>query len=139
MAVLSVLFLFSYWWQWLFGFVWILVFGLGVLILFELGMVYRKNGLEGERILPEKFSNSDLNTVSILLQNKYSFQINISIIDELPIQFQKRDFLRKIPIQGNHKKTQIYEVRPTDRGEYIFGRLNCYVSSQIGLIRRRYT
>ena len=139
MAALSVLFLFSYWWQWLYGIIWILVLVLGVFILFELSMIYRKNGLEGERVLPEKFSNSDLNSVSILLQNKHPFKINVSIIDELPVQFQKRDFFKSLSISGKNKNTFMYEVRPVERGEYIFGNLNCYVSSVIGLVRRRYT
>lgn len=139
MAALSVLFLFSYWWQWLYGITWILVLGLGVFILFELSMLYRKKGLQGERILPEKFSNSDLNTVSILLQNEYSFKIQVAIIDELPVQFQKRDFLKSLIISAKNKSTFSYEVRPVARGEYIFGNLNCYVSSTIGLVRRRYT
>ncbi|QAA83130.1 DUF58 domain-containing protein [Aequorivita sp. H23M31] len=139
MAVLSVLFLFSYWWQWLYGIIWILVLVLGVFVFFEFSMLYRKKAMEGERILPEKFSNSDFNSVSILLQNKYSFRINISIIDELPVQFQKRDFLKNISIAGKSKSTFTYEVRPVSRGEYFFGNLNCYVSSDIGLIRRRFT
>ncbi len=102
-------------------------------------MVFGKNGLEGERILPEKFSNSDNNPVSVLLTNRYSFKIKVGIIDELPIQFQKRDFFKTISIAGKNKNTFQYEVRPVDRGEYIFGNLNCYVSSEIGLIRKRYT
>lgn len=133
------LFLFSYWWQWLYGIVWIVVFILLIFILFELSMIYSKNGLEAERILPEKFSNSDLNSVSILLRNKHSFLLQLSIIDELPIQFQKRDFFKKLLLKGNDRSTFTYEVRPVARGEYFFGNLNCYVSSQIGLIRRRYT
>lgn len=139
MAALSVLFLFSYWWEWLFGVVWILVLVFVVFILFEISMIYSKNGLKGERILPEKFSNSDKNPVSILLINSYPFKINVGIIDELPIQFQKRDFFRSVPIAGKNKNTFLYEVRPVDRGEYIFGNLNCYVSSLVGLVRRRYT
>lgn len=102
-------------------------------------MVFSKNGLEGERILPEKFSNSDNNPVSLLLINKYPFNIEVGIIDELPIQFQKRDFFRSISIAGKNKNTFQYEVRPVERGEYIFGNLNCYVSSVIGLVRKRYT
>lgn len=139
MAVLAVLFLFSYWWQWLFGIVWILVMVFAVFILFEIMMVFSKNGLDGERILPEKFSNSDNNPVSILLINKYPFKINVGIIDELPVQFQKRDFFRIVSIAGKNKNTFQYEVRPVERGEYVFGNLNCYVSSSIGLLRRRYT
>ncbi len=102
-------------------------------------MVFSKNGLDGERILPEKFSNSDNNPVSILLINKYPFKINVGIIDELPVQFQKRDFFRIVSIAGKNKNTFQYEVRPVERGEYVFGNLNCYVSSSIGLLRRRYT
>jgi len=139
MAGLSVLFLFSYWWNWLFGAVWVLVLGLIVLVFLEMTMVYRKKSLDGKRILPEKFSNSDLNPVSVMLYNNYPFKIRISVIDELPIQFQKRDFIKYISILGKSNDTFIYEVRPVHRGEYIFGNLNCYVSSQIGLIRRRFT
>ncbi len=113
--------------------------GFALFILLEITMLFSKNALEGERILPEKFSNSDINPVSILLVNKYPFNIHVGIIDELPIQFQKRDFLKSIFITGKNKNTLQYEVRPVERGEYIFGNLNCYVSSLIGLIQRRYT
>ena len=139
MAIFSVLFLFSYWWQWLFGVAWVMVVALAVMVFIELAMVFRKKGLEGERILPEKFSNSDLNSVSVLLHNKYPFEIEVAVIDELPVQFQKRDFLKTLSILGKDKNTFAYEVRPVQRGEYVFGNLNCYVSSKIGLIRRRYT
>ncbi len=102
-------------------------------------MLYRKKGLKGERIVPEKFSNSDLNSVSIVLRNHYAFKIRVGIIDELPVQFQKRDFLKNLSISENDNNTFTYEVRPVARGEYIFGNVNCYVSSAIGLIQRRYT
>ncbi len=102
-------------------------------------MLYRKKGLKGERIVPEKFSNSDLNSVSIVLRNQYAFKIRVGIIDELPVQFQKRDFLKNLSISENDNNTFTYEVRPVARGEYIFGNVNCYVSSAIGLIQRRYT
>ncbi|CAM3378307.1 hypothetical protein AEQU2_01546 [Aequorivita lipolytica] len=139
MAGLSVLFLFSYWWEWLFGIVWVLVLVFAVFILLEITMVFSKNGLDGERVLPEKLSNSDNNPVSILLINNYPFKVDVGIIDELPVQFQKRDFFRSISIAGKNKNTFQYEVRPVERGEYIFGNLNCYVSAAIGLVRRRYT
>ncbi len=138
MAALSVLFLFSYWWTWIFAMTWILVLVLIVFILLEISMLYSSNALEGRRILPEKFSNSDLNSVSIVLKNNYTFGINIGIIEELPVQFQKRDFYKSISIPAKNNTTFIYKLRPTERGEYIFGKLNCYASSAIGLIRKRY-
>jgi len=102
-------------------------------------MLFSKKGLNGERILPDKFSNSDENFVSVQLINRYPFKIEVAVIDELPVQFQKRDFFRKTKIAGNERETLQYGVRPVARGEYIFGNLNCYVSSVIGLVRKRYT
>ncbi|MEM0572184.1 MULTISPECIES: DUF58 domain-containing protein [Aequorivita] len=139
MAALAVLFLFSYWWQWLFGVVWILVLFFLIFILLEIIMVFTKSKLEGQRILPEKFSNSDTNVVSVLLTNQYPFKITVGIVDELPVQFQKRDFFKIISINGKSKNTFQYYVRPVERGEYTFGNLNCFVSSSIGLVRKRYT
>ncbi len=102
-------------------------------------MLFGKNGLNGERILPEKFSNSDPNEVVVKVFNNYSFKIEVAIIDELPVQFQKRDFFLKINLPGKERNTIQYYVRPVDRGEYFFGNLNCYASTIIGLTRRRFT
>lgn len=90
------------------------------------------------RVLPDKFSNSDENEVAILLNNSYSFFIYIEIIDELPIQFQKRDFLKKTKLKAKQKNTFIYYVRPVDRGEYVFGNLNAYVTTRLKLVKKRY-
>ncbi len=139
MAALAVLFLVSYWFNEIYGFVWIISFALIVAILFELSMLYSKAGLIGERILPEKFSNSDMNEVIVQLFNTHSFKIEVSIIDEVPVQFQKRDFLKIIQIEGKDRNTFTYGVRPVERGEYVFGNLNCYVTSVICLVKRRYT
>lgn len=139
LATFAFLFLVSYWFIPVYGVVWILVLALGVLLLIELSMLFSANGLEAERILPEKFSNSDENEVMIRLSNKYTFTVEIGIVDELPVQFQKRDFFKKINISGKNRNTFQYAVRPVERGEYVFGNLNCFASSQIGLIRKKYT
>ena len=51
-----------------------------------------KKGVDARRILTEKFSNSDENPIPITVKNNYKFRIEVKIIDELPSQFQKRDF-----------------------------------------------
>lgn len=102
-------------------------------------MLYSNRGLKGNRILPDKFSNSDENEVLVQLDNNYSFAIKVGIVDELPIQFQKRDFLQTTNIGGKQQHTYPYWVRPVERGEYVFGKLNLYATSVIGLIKRRYT
>ena len=139
MAVFAAIFLLSYWWPGLYGITWVAVLGWIVFMLFELIMLYSNKGIKAERILPEKFSNSDENAVQLQLQNQYAFTAHITIIDELPVQFQKRDFLSAEKINGQQRRTVSYSVRPVERGEYLFGNLNLYVSSVIGLVRRRYT
>lgn len=139
LAIICILFLFSNWTQGFYAVVWILVLALIVVILLDLSMLYQKNGLKGERVLPEKFSNSDINYVLVKWYNQYDFKIKITLIDELPIQFQKRNFQKEIPLNGKEQNTLTYEVRPVERGEYLFGKMNCYVSSPIGFIKRRYS
>ena len=59
---------------------------LDALILFA-----TKKGLVAKRILPEKFSNGDLNPIHLTIENYYTIPIYIRIIDEIPEQFQKRN------------------------------------------------
>lgn len=138
LTLIAFLFLLSYWYPAFYGMVWIVVMAVVVIILTEISMLYKTNALKGERILPEKFSNSDPNYVLLKLYNQYNFKVYIQVIDELPVQFQKRDFLMKAMLNGNQTKTLTYDVRPVERGEYFFGSLNCYVSTSIQLIKKRY-
>ena len=93
-----------------------------------------KNGLNARRILTEKFSNSDENPVSITLKNNYKFNIEAKIIDELPNQFQKRDFEHIVNLKPVENYNFEYEVTPVERGEYHFGNLNIYVSSPLKIV-----
>lgn len=51
-----------------------------------------KNGVRSNRILPEKLSNGDENFTKIDLRNNYPFTIKAKVIDEVPFQFQLRNF-----------------------------------------------
>ncbi|MCW8981267.1 MAG: DUF58 domain-containing protein [Altibacter sp.] len=139
LSSIAFLFLLSYWVPSLYGIVWIGVVFFAAVVIIEMSMLYSTTGLQGDRILPEKFSNSDENEVLLQLKNAYSFTVNVAIVEELPVQFQKRDFFRKITIPGKNRNTMSYIVRPVERGEYIFGNMNCYATSSLGMIRRRYT
>ncbi|MCD2260918.1 DUF58 domain-containing protein [Psychroserpens sp. XSD401] len=98
-----------------------------------------KNGVVGRRILPEKFSNGDENPVNLILNNYYTFNVNVTIIDEIPEQFQVRDFNIKRKLDASSTSQIEYRLRPVERGEYHFGKLNVYVTSVFGLIARRFT
>jgi len=106
---------------------------LDVLLLFT-----AKRGVNGIRILPEKFSNGDQNPIRLSVENYYTFPIFIKIIDEIPVQFQVRNFSIERKLDATSKTELQYELRPTERGEYHFGKLNIYATSIFGLIARRF-
>ncbi len=99
----------------------------------------RKKGISAQRILPEKLSNGDENPVKIDIKNNYGFKIHVNIIDEIPFQFQKRDFLIEKQIEPGKNTFFQYILEPKERGEYNFGGLNVYVSSPLGLISKRFS
>ncbi len=98
-----------------------------------------KNGVKGTRIVPEKFSNGDENPVNLVINNYYTFNVNVNIIDEIPEQFQVRNFSIQRKLQASSTSEIQYKLRPVERGEYHFGKLNIYVTSVFGLIARRFT
>ncbi|MCF2221770.1 DUF58 domain-containing protein [Chryseobacterium sp. PS-8] len=98
----------------------------------------RKEGISAQRILPEKLSNGDENPVKVDIKNNYAFKINVKVIDEIPFQFQKRDFLIEKQIESGRNTFFQYILEPKERGEYNFGSLNVYVSSPLGFVAKRF-
>lgn len=134
---LALIFLFSYWLPWLYPMAWILAVTLLLLTAIDILILYRSAGVLVSRLLPEKFSNADINEVQVKIQNTCSFPVSVEVIDEIPVQFQERDFYRKLKISSGENSSFTYELRPVDRGEYHFGRVNIYLSSVLQLVRRR--
>ncbi|MEN1784870.1 MAG: DUF58 domain-containing protein [Bacteroidota bacterium] len=98
-----------------------------------------KNGTQATRILPEKFSNGDANKIKLQIKNKYSLKTYCAVVDELPSQFQQRDFNLHLQLGANSEEQITYNVTPTDRGEYWFGNLHVFTTNAIGLVARRFT
>ncbi|WP_350287064.1 DUF58 domain-containing protein [uncultured Croceitalea sp.] len=117
-----------------------LLFYLVVLLLVvDIILLFLSKGvIEGERQLPDKLSNGDENPIQIKLTNRYLFKVTLNLIDELPFQFQKRDFGLKSTLLSGEQKFYNYTLRPTERGVYSFGSLNVFASSPIGLLARKY-
>jgi uncharacterized protein (DUF58 family) len=90
-----------------------------------------------ERKIPERLSNGDDNVIHLSLLSRYKQSIHISIIDEIPIQFQKRDFAIERTLAPGSKEEINYTLRPVKRGEYHFGNTQIYVTSMLGLLTRR--
>lgn len=97
-----------------------------------------KNGINARRNIPDKLSNGDDNPINITITSHYGFKTEPKIIDELPIQFQKRNFIINATLDSGQSKEFNYTIKPVERGEYHFGSLNVYVLSFLGLVERRY-
>ncbi|MGB7784951.1 MAG: DUF58 domain-containing protein [Salinimicrobium sp.] len=130
-------FLFSYWLPWLYPVLWVLAILLFLLLLADIVMLFSPKSISAERLLSEKFSNSDENPVVINIKSNYGFKVYTEVIDEIPIQFQKRDFLKALVIPAGQQINFEYFLKPVDRGEYFFGNLNIFSSSPLKLAKKR--
>lgn len=97
-----------------------------------------KKGVFARRDTYDKFSNGDDNSIMIYLKNNYLFTARLTVIDELPYQFQARDTQFTLQLEPAAEKTLQYIVHPLKRGNYHFGAVNVYVKSPLGLLEKRY-
>jgi uncharacterized protein (DUF58 family) len=91
-----------------------------------------------KRLMADRLSNGDENKIELQVINRMPFTVTMEIIDELPVQFQKRDWKLHYKFIANEQKNIIYKLRPVERGEYNFGRIILYVKSLLGLLMRRH-
>jgi uncharacterized protein (DUF58 family) len=91
-----------------------------------------------KRVMPERLSNGDENKIQLIVKNLFPFSTDIEVIDELPVQFQIRDFKKTVRLKADEQKKILYTVRPVERGEYNFGNIILYVRSLLGLVSRRF-
>ncbi|RDI05813.1 DUF58 domain-containing protein [Flavobacterium sp. AG291] len=118
---------------------WLLLYiTLGFIVVDFLLLFASNQRFTAHRKTPEKFSNGDENPVVIEMESGYSFPVSIKVIDEIPQQFQVRNFEIKRKVPAGTKDSFEYFLRPVERGEYYFGSLNVYVSSPLHLVCRRF-
>lgn len=138
-VLIVALFIFSYYIPFLFGIAQLLILVLFVFFVIDFSIVFiGHNKIDARRILPDKFSNGDTNQVVITIKSHYAFKAHITIIDEVPVQFQQRNFKYQTMLDPKSKYEMVYSLKPTQRGAYIFGNLNVYISSKIGLVAKRF-
>jgi uncharacterized protein (DUF58 family) len=125
--------------QWLGFLPYLALLTLIVLFTLDYYLLFRnRNGIFGRRTHAERFSNGDDNPVQIHIENRYPFKIDMEVIDEVPVQFQRRDILFKASAKAGESVIINYELRPVKRGAYHFGTVNIFVTSSIGFVNRRY-
>ena len=140
-ALLGIVMLFAcaFFFPFLYSATWYLFIILSAFLVLDLLILFlAKTGVEAHRIMAEKLSNGDENPIGISIKNYYTFAIHTKVIDEIPFQFQVRNFEIFRKIKASSQDDIQYFLRPTERGEYEFGKLNIYVSSPLRLIARRF-
>jgi uncharacterized protein (DUF58 family) len=96
-----------------------------------------KRTVQVQRITGERMNLGHENSVSLSLVNGFPFPVQLSLVDEIPVQFQDRDFKKVLHIVAGKRYKEDYVLRPLSRGEYHFERILCFVSSPLGLLQRR--
>ncbi|SFC61547.1 Uncharacterized conserved protein, DUF58 family, contains vWF domain [Flagellimonas taeanensis] len=139
LTTLIVGFVISYMVPNLYGALKVLFFILVLLLIVDTILLFASKGkVEGHRILSDKLSNGDENPIQLQLMNGYLFPVKVRVIDEIPFQFQKRDFLLETKLPSGAEKVFHYQLRPTERGVYSFGSLNIFSVSPIGFLARKH-
>lgn len=138
-GVASVVFVLSYFEPGLFRIAGLILLLLGVSVVVDGLLIYsKKKGIIAERKTTDRFSIGDPNKVVLHFDNRYPFPVHISVIDELPVQFQERHWLRKAKIEsGAHHEIE-YFLQPVTRGEYVFENINVFAHAPLRLVKRRY-
>ncbi len=111
-----------------------------MLCLVDYGFLFfSKKAASARRNTSGRLSNGDENKIELIVKNDFSFPITVKIIDELPPQFQVRNWQRFLFLKARQQKKIQWFLRPLQRGEYHFGDIHLFVSSPLKFLSRRIT
>ncbi len=71
------------------------------------------------------------------VENEGNVHLDLSIADEFPVQFQKRDHVVDVPLPAGHSRWLDSKLTPMSRGVYSFGNINVFAATRLGLVERR--
>lgn len=109
-----------------------------VIVVIDILILFNRNvTVRVEREAPQVLSLGDDNDITITLLNRSGITLQAEMIDELPEQFQIRDFSRRFQLVPGKPHVETYSLRPLTRGEYAFGQIHLFLATALGLIRRR--
>lgn len=125
------------WYSFLLLWINMLALGFVLLVLIDFALLFGSSkSVTASRKMASRFSNGDDNIVEIECINHYPFNIYLRLVDEIPIQFQLRNFHFDLSLEASQAKKLTYKLRPVTRGVYHFGNINLQISNRLGLVRR---
>lgn len=96
-----------------------------------------KQGIVVKRIYNPIFNLGEQNVVELFVQSNYGFKVFLNIIDELPVEYQVRDFDLKMQIDAKGTVGNSYLIKANQRGVFEFGVVVVYAQTVLGLVQRR--
>ena len=75
------------------------------------------------RSVPKIMSLGNENRITTSLENDSGIALDISLVDEIPYQFQVREQLHRFKLKTRESKVITSDLRPIVRGEYEFGKV----------------
>lgn len=142
MALLAVVLLFvlGYPFPWIYAVAKIALVILAATVISDFAWLFASKGkITVQRKTGIRLSLGDDNPVTLNLKSSFPFRLKIELIDELPAQFQKRDFSIQSHLGAHKRKSFNYFLKPLQRGEYEFGQTRVLISTFLGLIQRRFS
>lgn len=116
----------------------LLAVAIGVLVITDMLTLFsRKTKFFATRTAGKLLSLGDDNTIKLEIENASNTSFRLQIFDELPLQFQERDFGMAFTLKAGEDRLLKYPVRPITRGEYRWGDVNIMVKTQVGMVARR--
>ncbi len=135
----AVLFVLSYFFDFFYTLAILLLVLLGLTMILDTILLYgQRNAILAHRQLAERFSLGDDNSVTLHVVNGFGFKVKLDLIDEIPVQFQERNWVKKMHIDKNESKALVYYLKPKKRGLYEFGNINIMVNGPLRLTKRRF-
>jgi uncharacterized protein (DUF58 family) len=133
------LFFISYIYNWVFYVALLLLLSVAAFILLDAFLLFKTTIITAKREVAAIFSLNDINKIVITVTNNSNFNLHLKVIDEIPYQFNERDFSILTPIKKNLIEVIQYNVTPLIRGEYLFGNLHVFIKTNIRLIAKKET
>ena len=100
-------------------------------------LFFPKKPISIRRNYPEKMSNGDANSFSLVLLSLYPISVKTRVLEEMPEQLQIRENEFSVVLSRNRTCQIEFELSPKSRGIYSFGKCNVLVS-HLGLFERKF-
>ncbi|MFN7910848.1 MAG: DUF58 domain-containing protein [Bacteroidota bacterium] len=109
-----------------------------LLIVIDAILLFKNNELltAFRKAKHSRLSNGDQNDLQLIVENRCNYKVHVSIVDELPFQFQIRNFEINTNLTSGEIKQFAYNLTPIERGEYHFGVINLFIQSPLRILER---